>query len=156
MNRVRVRVGVSEPVVGSMTPTPEANRALEGAGAPKPEEDLEGQGCRVGAVRPEAVVPCCDTNAGPEVQQDRQDQRWSCQWRVECVVYGDEGDEDKQGRLKPVNMLVPVGERPWLIRDVWSAPGHVTGLLARPCEGLISRRYQRHRLRYRHRCGCCR
>lgn len=67
MNRVRVCVGVGEPVVGAVAPTPEADRALEGAGATKAEEDLERQRCRVGAVRPEAVIPCSDAYTGPEV-----------------------------------------------------------------------------------------
>lgn len=151
MNRVRVRIGVSEPVVGAMTPAPEANRALEGAGATKAEEDLERQGCRVGAVRPEAVVSCSDSYAGPEVQQDGKDQGWSRQRRVVCIVGGDDRNEDEEGRLEPVNMKIPVGERPWQVRDVWSATRQVARLLPRLCEGLVGGRYQRRRPR----CRCC-
>lgn len=131
MNRVRVCVGVGEPVVGAVSPAPEADRALEGAGATEAEEDLEGQCCRVGAVRPEAVISCGDANAGPEVQENGQDQGWSRQWRVVCIVDGDDRDEDEEGRLEPVDMEVPVGERPGLVRDVWSTARQVTGLLAR-------------------------
>lgn len=104
MNRVRVRVGVGEPVVGAVAPTPEANRALEGTGATKAEEDLQRECCRVGAVRPESVIPCCDTYPGPEVQQHGQDQGWSRQWRVVCIVNGDDRDEDEECRLEPVDV----------------------------------------------------
>lgn len=115
MNRVRVRIGVGEPVMGAVSPAPEANRALKGAGATKPEEQLQRKGGGIGAVRPEAVIPCRDAYAGPEVQQDGQDQCGACQGRVVCIVGGDDRDKDQQGRLEPVNMQVPVGEGPWLV-----------------------------------------
>lgn len=104
MNRVRVCVGVGEPVVSAVAPTPEANRALEGTGATEAEEDLQRQGGRVGAVRPEAVVPCSDAYPGPEVQKDGKDQGWSGQRRVVCIVNGDDRDEDEEARLEPVNV----------------------------------------------------
>lgn len=61
---------------------------------------------------PEPVVACGDTNAGPEVQQDGEDQGGALQWCVVREVAGYQRDEDKQGGLEPINVQVPVGQRP--------------------------------------------
>lgn len=115
MNRIWIGIGVGEPVVCAVTPAPETNGALEGAGAAKAEKDLEGQGGRICAMGPEPVVPCGDTNAGPEMQQDGEDQGGALQRRVVREVGGYYRDEDEQGGLEPINVQIPIGQRPWQV-----------------------------------------
>lgn len=148
-NIVGIRGGVGEPVVCAVAPAPKANRTFKGAGAAETKKELKRQGRGKGAMRPESVVPCGDTNAGPKMQEDGKDQGGSGQGRVVCKVDGDQRDEDQEGGFEPINMQIPVGERPWLFRDVWTQARHVTGLVA----GLGKRLGQRWHRRLRHRGG---
>lgn len=95
VNRVRIGIGIREPVVCAVTPAPETDRALESAGTTKAQEDLEGQSRGISTMGPKPMVSCGDTNAGPEVQQDGEDQCGALQWRVVRVVAGYYGDEDE-------------------------------------------------------------
>lgn len=129
-NIVGIRGGVSEPVVCAVAPAPKANRTFQGAGTAETKEELKGQGRGIGAVRPKSVIPCGDTNAGPKMQEDGKDQGGSGQGRVVCKVNGNQRNEDQEGSFEPINMQIPVGERPWLFRDVRTLARHVTGLAA--------------------------
>lgn len=88
MDRVWIGICVGEPVVGAVTPAPEPNRALESTGTTKTEEDLERKSRGICAMRPESVIPCCDTYAGPEMQQNGEDECGALKWRVVRVVAG--------------------------------------------------------------------
>lgn len=88
MNRVWIGIRVGKPVVGTVTPAPETNRTLKGTGTTKTEEDLERKSCGIGAMRPEPVISCGDTDARPEMQQDGEDQCGALKWRVVRVVAG--------------------------------------------------------------------
>lgn len=88
MNRVWIGICVRKPVVGAVTPAPETNRTLESTGTAKTEEDLERKCRGICAMRPESVISCCDTNAGPEMQQDGEDECGALKWRVVRVVAG--------------------------------------------------------------------
>lgn len=119
-----------------MAPTPKADRALQSAGATESQEQLERQRRGVSAMRPQSVVPCSDTNASPEMQQNGEDQGRARQGRPVCIVDGHKRDEDQKTCLEPINVQIPIGQCPWLFGDVWSPAGHVLWLLAWCFEGF--------------------
>lgn len=60
MRRVGVEIGVGVAVVSAVAARPPLDGTFDGAGATEGEEVLEGEGCGVGAVRPQAMVASGD------------------------------------------------------------------------------------------------
>lgn len=49
------------------------------------------------------------------MQEDGKDESGPLQWRVVSPVQGYEWDEDKKNGLEPIDMEIPVGQRPRLV-----------------------------------------
>lgn len=57
---------------------------------------------------PETVVAACDAEGGAEVVDDGPDEGGAREWCAAGEVEAEAGDEDDEGGVEPVYLLVPV------------------------------------------------
>lgn len=115
---VGILVGVGVSVVSTVVPGPPPDGALNSAGADGSKVDLERKGGLVGLVSPQSVVTSGDAKTGVEVVDDAEDGGVELEGNP---VRGDEthhGDNDDEGGVEPVHMLVPVAPCYGGLRDV--------------------------------------
>lgn len=129
---VGVLVGVSEPVVGSVSGSPPSDRALNGSATHEGEDESHGESGLVSSVGPESVVAGSDAKAGAHVVEDGKGGG--------LVVEGHEGSggerrqrqREHKDHVEPVDVLVPVLEREGLLGNVPTlGVVHVSGHLDR-------------------------
>eukprot|EP00187_Rhodella_violacea_P018474 CAMPEP_0184734054 /NCGR_PEP_ID=MMETSP0314-20130426/59356_1 /TAXON_ID=38298 /ORGANISM="Rhodella maculata, Strain CCMP 736" /LENGTH=444 /DNA_ID=CAMNT_0027200953 /DNA_START=196 /DNA_END=1528 /DNA_ORIENTATION=- len=102
---VRVLLGVDIAVVRAVVAGPPTGGALERGGAPRGEDELDGERRVKGAVGPEAVVSSGDAEAGEEVLDSGEDEGGGGEGNEEgAEEEAEERGEDDGGR-EPVDAL---------------------------------------------------
>lgn len=115
-NRVGVLLSVGVPVVGTVAARPPPNRTLDSSGTSGSEEDLERSARRVRAVGPETMVSGSDSETTVEVVGEGPDDRLELERSREGVDEAHQRNEEDEGDVEPVNVLVPVAQRHFLRR----------------------------------------
>jgi len=117
-DRVGVLVGIGVSVVSAVTVGPPADRAFDGAGANSSKVDSEGKASLVRAVSPKAVVSSSDAEASVEVIDDSEHGRLPRQRDPVGADESNQGNDQNEGCVEPVDVLVPVGQSDRLGCDV--------------------------------------
>lgn len=115
---VGVLVGVDKSVVGSVAVGPPLDGTLTGTATDTGQNDSEGESTSVGSVSPHAVVPGGDTETREVVVGKRPNGGLCVKRSKGREENANEGNNNDNGRVDPVNVIVPVGERERLVRDV--------------------------------------
>lgn len=69
---------------------------------------------------PEPVVARSNTQASPEVVDDCPDSCWDLQLGIKSSEAAQDGNDQNQGRIDPVDMLMPITQRDRLLADMQS------------------------------------
>ena len=117
-DRVGVLGRVGPAVVRAVVCAPPADAALDCAGADKREEEAQRETRGVASMRPETVVAARDAERGEEVVRDAPDEGCAREARVTREIEAVQRNHDDEGRVEPVDFLVPVADRHVLVLDV--------------------------------------
>ena len=117
-HRVGILVGIGVAMVRTVQAGPPASAALNSSRATSSQEDLERETGLVAGVGPETVVACSDAEASEEVVGDGEVQSLHLERDPVGGNTAGQGDEDDESGVQPVDVLIPVGPCPRLLRDV--------------------------------------
>ena len=115
---VGILLGVGVAMVRTMETRPPASAALDSSGATGGKEDPERQGGLVAGVSPEAMVTSSDAETSEEVVENSEDGGLGVERNPVRRNQTREGNEDDEGRIEPVHVLVPVLGRDGLVGDI--------------------------------------
>lgn len=104
VSTVWVEIGVSVPVVSTVTSSPPVDGSLNGTGSHESQEVLEWTRSRVSSVCPKTMVTSSDTKTGEEVVDDCPCERLPLQRSGEHSVEGKKRGSCKDGERDPLNL----------------------------------------------------
>lgn len=113
---VSVCVGVS--VVNSVRVAPPLDGTLNGTGTKEGKESSRSPVGVVGLVRVQTMVTGGDRNTGKAVQDKGKSHGLQLGRSGVGGPHAKGWDGHHQGKVQPVDVLVPVGQSPWLVRDM--------------------------------------
>nr|GFD53132.1 hypothetical protein [Tanacetum cinerariifolium] len=98
--------GVRPSVVGTVVCAPPPDAALNCARADEGKEEAQRETRGVAAVRPQTVITAGYAEGGKEVVRNAPEKGRTCEGRVLGKVETEEWDEDNEGGVEPVYLLV--------------------------------------------------
>lgn len=118
---IGILLGVGIAMVRTMETGPPASAALNSSGATGGEEDPERKGSLIAGVSPETMVTSSDAKTSEEVVENSEDGGLGVERNPVRRNQTGKRNEDDEGRIEPVHVLVPVLGRDGLVGDICSA-----------------------------------
>ena len=108
-------------MMGSMVPCPPSHTTLDSTTSCESQEDPQWKGGRIAGVSPESVVATGDAEAGEEVVDDGKEGGLPLDGGEAGTDEAHDGNEDDEGDIEPVDMLVPIPPGHGRVGDVRSS-----------------------------------
>ena len=83
------------------------------------KRDLDANLRLVRSVCPQAMVASSDSQSGPEIVNNCPDSRWHSHRSIKSSDATEDGNDEDQCSVYPVDMLVPVAQCNRLLTNVW-------------------------------------
>jgi len=115
---VGVLLSICESVVGAMVAGPPSDGALDRAATDGGQHDLQGEGGRVGSVGPQPVIASSDAEASHEVIDNSPQHGLALHGGEDGASEAEQGNEDEEGDVQPVEVLWPIAQGDGLFCDV--------------------------------------